>query len=91
MAFTSVILGQKDLGGAKLLYGTWDAASVTTGTITFGGTRGGAQGPAHSYLAADCISSTSATTMTASKITTTGTMVITCVSSDAGYWSVTLI
>jgi hypothetical protein len=91
LAFTSVILGQKDLGGAKLLYGTWDATGVTTGTITFGGTRGGAQGPPHTILDGGAISSVSAVTMTASKITATGTMVITCVSGDAGYWSVTLI
>ena len=89
MAFTSTIKGSKDLGGCKMIHGTWDAASVTSGTITWGGTRGGAQGIPHTIISATCISSTSATTMTAAKITATGTMVITCVSSDAGYWSVT--
>lgn len=91
MAFTSVVLGQKDLGGAKLMYGTWDATGVTTGTITWGGTRGGGQGTAHTILDATCISSVSATTMTAAKVTATGLMVITCVSGDAGYWSVGLL
>ena len=89
MAFTSTIKGSKDLGGCKMIYGTWDATGVTSGTITWGGTRGDAAGIPHTIIDGTCISSVSATTMTAAKITATGTMVLTCVSGDAGYWSVT--
>ena len=91
MAFTYTITGSKDLGGAKLIYGTWDATAATSGTITFGGTRGGNQGTPQTLVDATVISSTSSTTMTASKMTATGTLALTCVSGDAGYWSVTVL
>lgn len=90
MAFSYVITGQKNLGGAKMIFGTWNAASATSGTITWGGTRSGNQGTTHQIIDATCISSTSATTMTAAKVTATGTMALTCVSDDQGFWSVTV-
>ena len=90
MAFTYTITGSKDLQGAKLIYGTWDATGVTSGTITFGGTLGGAQEPTVQVIDATAISSTSSTTMTAAKVTAAGVMSLTCVSGDAGYFSVTV-
>ncbi len=91
MAFSYTITGQKDLGGAKLIHGTWDATAATSGTITFGGTRSGNQGVTQTLIDATCVSSTSAVTMTAVKMTATGTLALTCVSGDAGYWSVTVL
>jgi len=91
LAFTYTITGTKDLGGAKLIHGTWDATAATSGTITFGGTRSGNQFPPQTLVDATCISSTSSTTMTAVKMTATGTLALTCVSGDAGYWSVTVL
>ena len=90
MAFSSTIKGSKDLGGCKMIHGTWATDGGTaTGTITWGGTRGDATGIPHTIIDGTAISSVSATTMTAAKITATGTMVITCVANDSGYWSVT--
>lgn len=91
MAFSYTITGTRDLQGAKLVHGTWDATGVTSGTITFGGTRGGNQGTPWTLVDATVISSTSSTTMTAAKMTATGTLALTCVSGDAGYWSVTVL
>jgi hypothetical protein len=86
LAFTYVIKGQKDMGGCKMIYGTWDGAGVVAGTITFAGTQG------QVYNLIDCVavSSTSLTTATAVKMTATGTLALTFVSADAGYWSVTV-
>jgi len=92
LAFTYTITGSKDLGGAKLIHGTWDATAVASGTITWGGTRiPSNQLLPQTIVDATCISSTSSVTMTAAKVTATGTLALTCVSGDAGYWSVTVL
>ncbi len=39
MAFTFTVTGIKQLGQCKLMYGTWDAASVAVGNITLDGLR----------------------------------------------------
>lgn len=91
MAATYTITGTKNLEGAKLIYGTWaTAGGTTTGTITWGGTAGGSQVIAQTIIDATCVSSVSAVTMTACKVTATGTLVYTCVANDSGYWSVTV-
>lgn len=92
MAATYTITGTKDIGGAKMIYGTWaTAGGTTTGTITWGGTRTGDQGCPFQILDATCVSSVSAVTMTASKVQADGTLVYTCVANDTGYWSVTTL
>lgn len=91
MAFSYTIDGSRDLGGCKLIYGTWlTSGGTTSGTITWGGTASGNQGPIMRPIDATCVSSVSSTTMTAAKITASGTMALTCVANDSGYWSVTV-
>ena len=69
--------------------GAWDAASVTTGTISFGPINGF---QISQLIGANAVSSTSVTTMTAWKLvpgtaTTQAVITLTCVSSDAGHWT----
>lgn len=157
MAFTSTITGTKQLGGAQLIYGTWDGTAVTEGNIVFAGQRGavalttttatnttlttsgsyvtsgvspgdivtGTGIPVGTFVAsvesatsltlnqaatdatatsrtftrlipgirsiinAKAISSTSATTMTACKVTANNALALNFASGDAGWWSVT--
>ena len=42
MAFSQVILGQMDIGNGKIIFGTFNNAAVTTGTIDIRGTAAGA-------------------------------------------------
>jgi hypothetical protein len=91
LAATYTIDGSADMGGCRMLYGTWaTSGGTTTGTITFSGTVGGAQGPAQKVIDATFISSVSSVTMAAAKLTSSNTLVYTCVANDSGYWSVTV-
>lgn len=91
MAFASTITGVKSLGGAKMIYGTWDGTGATSGTITWGkATYGGGA----KVMGARVISSNVTNTVTGANTTfwkvTADTLVLGCASNDAGYWSVTL-
>lgn len=68
--------------------GTWNGASVTSGTISFGPINGLSIGALVRGIAYNSVSST---TMVASKVvvgsaTTQNTIALTCVSNDKGYW-----
>lgn len=84
MAFSSVLRGETaGVGGAKKLFGTWNAASVTAGTITWGPSN-----ITHTILGGGIVQSTAATTAwsTASCRITNNTLVIECESSATGWW-----
>lgn len=85
MAFSYTIKGETaGVGGSKKIFGTWDAASVTLGTVTWApaSTNFGA------VIAGGVVQSTAVTTAAATagcKITT-NTLVVDCEASAAGYW-----
>ena len=84
MAFSSVLLGMTaGTGGSKKLFGTWNAASVTTGTITWKGTT-----QVYNPIGAGVVQSTAITTAGSSADCqlTDGTLVVTCESGAQGYW-----
>lgn len=83
MAFTSIIKGMTaGVGGAKRLWGTWDSAAATTGTITWD------PGKLYNPIAAGVCCSTTVTTAGLPDIRlTAGTLVlVTTDSGSAGYW-----
>ena len=83
MAFSYTVGRQKDLGTMKRLYGTWNAASVTTGTVTWKGTV-----LVNEVLGAGVTNLTASAAATAWHVSTSaGTLVIgVCASSDVGTW-----
>lgn len=86
MSFSSTIKGETaGVGGTKLIFGTWDGASVTTGTITWKGTT-----QVYNPICAHVTQSTAVTTAGSSVDTqlTAGTLVLTFESGAAGYWAV---
>lgn len=86
MAFSSTIKGETaGVGGSKKIFGTWDGASVTVGTITWKGTT-----QVYNPIGANVVQSTAVTTAGASVDCqlTAGTLVLTFESGAAGYWSV---
>jgi len=88
MAFSYTTTLYDKVSKVNKVWGEWNAASATTGTISFGPINGLSVGK---ILAAGVINSVSVTTQTASKLvpgsaTTQNTIVLTCVSSDLGYW-----
>lgn len=86
MAFSQVIKGTLDLGGAKLVWGTFNAASVTTGTIDFRGTLGGTavKVPFEVIGGAVCDHTTAADVNPL--WSSNGTCAIEVTSSDTGTW-----
>lgn len=68
-----------------MIFGTWDGASVTTGTITWKGTT-----QVYNPIGAIVTQSTAVTTAGSSVDTqiTAGTLVLTFESGAAGYWAV---
>lgn len=88
MAFSYTTDWYDRAGKAQMCGGTWNAASVTSGTISFGPINGQSIGKIIRGMA---YNTTSATTMVASKVvlggaTTQSTIAITCVASDTGIW-----
>lgn len=84
MAFTSTILGMTaGVGGFKRIFGTWDSAGVTTGTITWKGST-----QVYNPIAAGACYSTANTTVGLPDVKLTGgTIVLTTTDSGAaGYW-----
>ncbi len=80
-------------GKCKVVGGTWDAASATSGTISFGPINGLSIG---SLRRCNVTNSVSSTTQTACKLvvgsaTTQNTIALTCVSNDKGYWEAAYI
>jgi hypothetical protein len=89
MAFSYTTDGYDKVGKRNVVWGTWNAASVTTGTISFGPINGLS---INALVDARVVNSVSVVTETAKKLvvgtaTTQPTIVLTCVSSDKGYWS----
>lgn len=84
MAFSSTIKGQTaGVGGQKRIWGTWDSAGVTTGTITWKGTT-----QPYNVIGCGVVCSTTVTTTgLPSPQLTAGTIVLaTTDSGSAGYW-----
>ena len=84
MAFTSTIKGMTaGVGGSKRIFGTWDSAGVTTGTITWKGTT-----QVYNPIGAGAVYSTAVTTVgLPGLVLTAGTLVLTTTDSGAsGYW-----
>lgn len=83
MAFTSVIKGMTaGVGGMKRIFGTWDSAAATTGTITWD------PGKVYNPIGCGACYSTAVTTvgLPDTKLTA-GTLVLTTTDSGAaGYW-----
>lgn len=87
MAFSYTTDFYDQTGKVKKVYGTWNGASVTSGTISFGPINGLSIKP----IACSVANSVSATTETAKKlvlgsVSTQNTIALTCVSNDKGYW-----
>lgn len=84
MAFSSTLKGETaGVGGVKRLFGTWDAASVTTGTVTWGPSS-----QPYNIIGGGVVQSTAITTAAATagcKITA-NTLVVDCESGAAGWW-----
>jgi hypothetical protein len=89
LAFTSSITGEKNMDGMKRLYGVWDGASVTTGTITWKGSKD----QIYNVVGAGAVQSTAVTTAGSSVDArlTAGTLVLTFESSAAGFWWVDVL
>jgi hypothetical protein len=84
LAFSSTIKGMTaGVGGIKRIFGTFDGASVTTGTITWKGTT-----QVYNPIGAGAVQSTTVTTAGSSVDgqLTAGTYVLTFESGAAGYW-----
>lgn len=83
MAFSSTIDGEKTMDGVKRIFGTFNAASVTTGTITWKGST-----QVYNVIGSGACQTTAVTTAGSSvdHQLTAGTMVITCESGAQGYW-----
>lgn len=87
MAFSQVILGTLDLGGAKLIHGTWNNASVTTGTIDIRGTLGGTAVKIPFQLVGGGICNSVAAVAPDMLFSPNGTLAFTSGSSDTGtFW-----
>lgn len=84
MAFSYTIKGMTaGVGGQKRIWGTWDSAGVTTGTITWNPTTS----PYNVIGAGTVCSTTVTTTGLPSPKVTAGTLVLaTTDSGSAGYW-----
>ena len=90
MAFSQVITGTLDLGGAKCIHGTWDAAAVTTGTIDIRGTLGGtATKIPFKVIGGNVCNSVSATAPNL-LWSDNGTVALTATSADTGTWFILL-
>ena len=84
MAFSSTLKGETaGVGGSKRIFGTWDGASVTTGTVTWKGTT-----QVYNVIGAGATQSTTVTTAGSSVDVqeTAGTLVLTFESGAAGRW-----
>lgn len=84
MAFSATIKGETaGVGGLKRIFGTWDSAGVTTGTITWKGTT-----QIYNVIGGGVINSTTVTTTgLPSPQLTAGTIVLATTDSGAsGYW-----
>lgn len=86
MAFSQVIKGVLDLGGAKLIHGTWNAASVTTGTIDIRGTLGGTAVKIPFELIGGKVNDFTTAADTVELWSLNGTCAISVTSSDTGTW-----
>jgi hypothetical protein len=84
VAFSQVIKGTLDLGGAKLIHGTWNNASVTTGTIDIRGTLGGTATKIPFELIGGNICNTVAAVAPDMLFSANGTVAFTSGSSDTG-------
>jgi len=83
LAFSSTIKGPTaGVGGTKRLYGTWNSAGVTSGTITWDSNR------VYEPIAAGVVNSTTVTTTGLPEaVLTAGTLVLSLTDQDsAGYW-----
>ena len=86
MAFSQVILGTLDLGGAKLMHGTFNNASVTTGTIDIRGVLGVTATKVPHYVIAGGINNLTAAVAPDMLMSQNGTIAFTTGSSDTGTW-----
>ena len=86
MAFSQVIKGVLDLGGAKLINGTFNNASVTTGTIDIRGTLGGTATKVPYRVIGGGINNCTAAVAPDLLMSENGTIAFTTGSGDTGTW-----
>ena len=86
VAFSQVILGTLDIGGAKLIHGTWNAAAVTTGTIDIRGTLGGTATKVPFKVIGGNVHNVVSATAPNLLWSENGTVALTATSSDTGTW-----
>ena len=90
MAFSQVIEGTLDLGGAKLIHGTFNSASVTTGTIDIRGTLGGTATKVPFRVIGGGVQDHTTALDVAPLWSLNGTCAISVTSSDTGTWFILL-
>lgn len=86
MAFSQVILGQADIGSMKVIFGTFNNASVTTGTIDIRGTAGGAATKVPYRVIQAHVNNATSATAPNELLSEAGTLAFTTGSSDTGTW-----
>lgn len=87
MAFSQVITGMKDQLGTKLITGTWNAASVTTGVIDIRGTLGGTAVKVPFTILGAGVNNVVSATAPDLLLSLNGTLAMTATSNDTGtFW-----
>ncbi len=87
MALTQTIVGTLDLGGAKLIHGTFQhAGGTTTGAIDIRGQVGGSAVKVPFRVIGGLVCNTSSITDPDIVYSTDGTMTFTTAANDGGTW-----
>lgn len=86
MAFSQVIKNSLDIGAAKLIWGTFNNAAVTTGTIDIRGTLGGTATKVPLTLIGGAICNCTSIADPDLLFSENGTMAFTTGSGDTGTW-----
>ena len=86
MAFSQVILGEMNIGNGKIIFGTFNNAAVTTGTIDIRGTAAGAATKVPYRVIQGHINNATTNTAPAELLSEAGTLAFTTASGDTGTW-----
>lgn len=87
MAFSYTTDFSDKVGKFTVVGGTWSAASVTSGTISFGPINGLSIGAIGQCSAQNSVTAVNTWKVVVGSATTQNTIAITCTSSDKGWWT----